>query len=77
MRNLFVNFDGKQTLQVKYPLSSIEEVNRKVLEDFSEQINKQMEEFLGEKLLNILTPNFTTTTYDSTIVRKNKHYGGI
>ena len=70
LRNLFVNFDGKQTLQVKYPLSSIEEVNRKVLEDFSEQINKQMEKFLGEKLLNILTPNFTTTTYDSTIVGK-------
>ena len=70
LRNLFVNFDGKKTLKVEYPLSSIEQVNRKVLEDFSEQINKQMEEFLGEKLLNVLTPNFTTTTYDSTIVGK-------
>ena len=70
LRNLFVNFDGKKTLQVEYPLSSIEQVDRKILEDFSEQINKQMEKFLGEKLLNILTPNFTTTTYDSTIVGK-------
>ena len=70
LRNLFVDFDGKKTLQVKYPLSSIEQVDRKVLEDFSKQINKKMEEYLGEKLLNILTPNFTTTTYDSTIVGK-------
>ena len=70
LRNFFVNFDGKKTLQVEYPLSSIEEVDRKVLEDFSEQINKKMEEYLGEKILKILTPNFTTTTYDSTIVAK-------
>ena len=49
LRNLFVNFDGKKTLKVEYPLSSIEEVDRKVLENFSEQINKQMEEYLGEK----------------------------
>ncbi len=70
MRNLFVNFDGKKTLTIEYSLSSIEQVDRKVLEDFSKQINKKMEEYLGEKLLNILTPNFTTTTYDSTIVGK-------
>ena len=70
LRNLFVNFDGKKTLTIEYSLSSIEQVDRKVLEDFSEQINKQMEKFLGEKLLNILTPNFTTTTYDSAIVGK-------
>ena len=70
LRNLLVNFDGKKTLIVEYPLSSIEQVNKKVLEDFSEQINKQMKDFLGEKLLNVLTPNFTTTTYDSTIVGK-------
>ena len=70
LRNLFVNFDGKKTLTVKYPLSDISEVNRKVLEDFSEQINKQMIEYLGEKILDTLTPNFSTTTYDSTIVCK-------
>ena len=70
LRHLFVDFDGKKTLKVKYPLSSIEEVDRKILEDFSEQINKQMTEFLGKELLDILTPNFTTTTYDSTIVGK-------
>ena len=70
LRNLFVNFDGKKTLTVEYPLSDISEVNRKILEDFSEQINKQMIEYLGEKILDTLTPNFSTTTYDSKIIGK-------
>jgi hypothetical protein len=70
LRHLFVDFDGKKTLQVKYPLSSIEEVDRKVLENFSEQINDQMIKFLGKELIDVLTPNFTTTTYDSAIVSK-------
>jgi hypothetical protein len=70
LRHLFVDFDGKKTLQVKYPLSSIEEVDRKVLENFSEQINDQMTKFLGKELIDVLTPNFTTTTYDSAIVGK-------
>ena len=70
LRNLFVNFDGKKTLKVYYPLDNIKQVNRKVLEDFSEQINKQMIEYLGDKILDTLTPNFSTTTYDSKIVCK-------
>ena len=70
LRHYFVNFDGKKQLKVEYNLSSIEQVNRKILEDFSEQINKQMKEYLGEKLVDILTPNFSTSTYDSKIVGK-------
>lgn len=70
LRSYFVNFDGKKTLIVKYPLSDISEVNRKILENFSEQINKQMIEYLGEKIIDTLTPNFSTTTYDSTIICK-------
>ena len=70
LRNLFVNFDGKKTLIVNYTLDNIKHVNRKVLEDFSEQINKQMIEYLGDKILDTLTPNFSTTTYDSKIVCK-------
>ena len=42
LRSMFVNFEGKKTLIVKYPLSSIEEVDKKILENFSGQINKQM-----------------------------------
>ena len=70
LRNMFVNFSGKKELVVSYPLSHIEEVNKKTLEDFSEQINEQMKKYLGDQLLNVLTPNFSTTTYDSSIVCK-------
>ena len=70
LRQLFVDFNGKKELVVKYPLSSIEEVDRKILENFSEQINEQMTSYLGKELIDVLTPNFSTTTYDSTIVCK-------
>lgn len=70
LRNMFVNFDGKKTLQVEYPLSSIEQVDKKILENFSEQINTQMIKYLGEDIVNTLTADFSTTTYDSTIVSK-------
>ena len=70
LRKYFVNFDGKNELEVKYPLSSITQVDKKVLENFSEQINEQMKGYLGDKILETLTPNFTTSTYDSTIVGK-------
>ena len=70
LRSYFVDFDGKKKLTVEYDLSSIDQVNRKVLENFSEQINEQMKKYLGEKLVDILTPNFSTSTYDSKIVGK-------
>jgi len=70
LRDLFVDFDGKETLKVNYPLSSIEQVDKKILENFSEQINSQMEKFLGKEVLETLTPNFTTTDYNSTIICK-------
>ena len=70
LRHYFVNFDGKQKLTVKYPLRDIKQVDRKILENFSEQINEQMKKYLGEKLIDILTPNFSTSTYDSKIVCK-------
>ena len=70
LRHYFVNFDGKQKLKIIYILSNIEQVDRKILENFSEQINEQMKKYLGEKLLDILTPNFSTSNYDSKIVCK-------
>ena len=70
LRNYFVDFDGKKQLKVEYDLFSIEQVNRKVLENFSEQINEQMKNYLGDKLIDVLTPNFSTSTYDSKIVCK-------
>ena len=70
LRHHFVNFDGKKKLIVKYGFKDIKQVDKKILEDFSEQINKQMKEFLGEKLVDLLTPNFSTTTYYTKIVGK-------
>ena len=70
LRNMFVNFEGKKELVVNYPLNSLEDVDKKVLESFSEQINVKMKEFLGDELLNILTPDFSTTNYDNLIVCK-------
>ena len=70
LRHYFVNFSGQQTLVVNYDLSDISQVNNKVLEDFSGQINKQMEDYLGKEILETLTPDFTTTDYDSTMVCK-------
>ena len=71
LRHYFVNFSGKKELIVKYyDITYIYQVTKKHLEDFSEQINEQMKEYLGEEILEILTPNFTTTTYDSSIICK-------
>ena len=70
LRSLFVDFDGKKTLTVEYPLSSITQVDKNILENFSEQINEQMKKFLGNEVVETLTPNFTTTDYDSTIICK-------
>ena len=70
LRNKFVNFDRQQQLKVEYPISSIEIVIKEILEDFSIQINKQMVKYLGEEVLNILTPNFTTTDKEKIIIFK-------
>ena len=70
LRNMFVNFSGKKELIVNYPIFTINEVDNKILENFSEQINEQMKQYLGENILNTLTPNFSTTTYDYSIVCK-------
>jgi ubiquitin-protein ligase len=70
LRHLFVNFDGKQQLLIEYPLSDISQFDKKTLEDFSEEIVKKITNFVGEGLIDILSPNFTTTTHDSEIVCK-------
>ena len=70
LRYMFVNFSGKKELIVQYPLTDVNQVDKKYLEDFSNQINEQMKEYLGEKILDTLTPNFSTTTYDYTIICK-------
>ena len=71
LRHYFVNFEGKKTLTVNYNgIFYIENVDKKILENFAEQINEQMKEYLGEEILQNLTPNFSTTDYNSTIICK-------
>ena len=70
LRKYFVNFDGKKELEVSYLGKNFFHNKKKHLIDFSEQINNKMKEFLGEEILDILTPNFTTSNYDSSIICK-------
>ena len=71
LRDYFVNFEGKKTLQVKYcGIYYKENITKKILEDFSNQINNQMIDYLGKEILENLTPNFTTTDNNSIIIGK-------
>ena len=70
LRELFVDFEGKKALKVVYAGKDIKDVDKKILEDFSVQINEQMKKFLGEEIIQILTSDFSTTNYDSLIVSK-------
>ena len=73
LRYDFVNFDGKKELIVTYNdvgPSVKKLVSKEILEDFSIQINTLMKEYLGEELLDNLTPDFSTTDYDSDIIFK-------
>ena len=70
LRSMFVNFKGKKELVVNSSLSTIDQVDKKLLESFSVQINEQMKQYLGEDLLNTLSPDFSTTNSDYSIVCK-------
>ena len=70
LRNLFVNFEGKKELNIEYLLSDIKEINKNILEDFSKKLVAQISDFIGKEIIELLTPNFTTTTYDSEIICK-------
>ena len=71
LRDYFVNFEGKKTLQVKYyGIYYKENITKEILEDFTNQINKQMVDYLGEEILENLTSNFTTSDNNSIIISK-------
>ena len=65
LRKYFVNFDGKKDLVIKIVCEKIEKKN---LEIFVKEVNKKMKDFLGDELLENLTPNFTTTDNNSKLV---------
>ena len=70
LRSMFVNFEGKKTIAINYKINSIKDINKPLLEKFSGDINKKLKDYLGEELLDTLTPNFSTTNYDTSIVCK-------
>ena len=70
LKDLLVNFEGKKQLTVEYQIFDIKNITKEILENFSEQINEKMKKYIGNSLIETLTPNFTTTTKDSEIVCK-------
>ena len=74
LRNFFVNFKGKQRLEVEYIFddinTNIKHLPKIVYEDFSEKITNQMKKYIGKKIVENLTPDFSTTDTDSMVVGK-------
>ena len=70
LKDLLVNYEGKKQLKVEYPINDIKGITKEILENFSEQMNEEMKKYIGNSLIETLTPNFTTTTKDSEIVCK-------
>ena len=65
LRNYFVNFDGQKKLEIEIYCIKIEKQH---LEIFIKEVNEKMKEFLGNELLQNLTPDFTTTDNNSKLV---------
>lgn len=71
LRHFFVNFEGKQGLTIDYRfLDNINQIDKKILENFSEDLVKKMETYIGKELIDLLSPNFTTSTNESKIICK-------
>ena len=69
---MFVNFKGKKTLSINYYMGEeekeLDKQMKKNFKNFCTAINKKLEEYLGEELLDNLTPNFSTTNDDTSII---------
>jgi hypothetical protein len=69
LRKYFVHFYGKKRLELTI-FKSILNMSKIDFELFAEQINEQMKVYLGKEIIENLTPNFTTTDYDSKMICK-------
>lgn len=68
---MFVNFDGKKTLKINFHcVQDIKDLTKEKYEEFIKLINNEIENCLGSQLIDILTPNFTTTDKNSSIICK-------
>ena len=65
LRKYFVNFNGQRNLEIDI---KCEKIGKEDLDIFIEEVNKKMKEYIGNELLDNLTPNFTTTDNNSKLV---------
>ena len=65
LRKYFVNFEGKKKLEIKIECLKIEKEN---LEIFVEKINQELKKYIGNEVIEYLTPDFTTTDINTKLV---------
>ena len=65
LRKYFVNFEGKTNLVVQ---SGCLQIGKENLENFVEQINQELKKYIGNNVLESLTPDFTTTDINTKLV---------
>jgi len=58
LRNYFVNFEGKINIKIDIDCLKIEKEN---LEIFVKEINQEIKKYMGNEIIENLTPDFTTT----------------
>ena len=71
LRKMFVNFEGKKTLKINFKdVQDIKNLTKEKYEEFIKLINNKIKNCLGSQLIDILTPNFSTTDKNSSIICK-------
>ena len=69
LRNYFVDFEGKKELIVEDDdIIKYKDIKRENLEKFTEKIIEKLKGYLGKEIIDLLTPEFTTTNQDSIII---------
>ena len=83
LRKIFVKFEGKKQL-IFHRLGTLDDIHQ-YEESIIEELCQKISEEIGDELINILTPNFTTSTNRTIIAGKVSimstfkpyfHYGG-
>ena len=65
LRKYFVNFEGKKNIKIEIETFKI---NNKDLETFVEKINQELKKYVGDDIIQNLTPDFTTTDINTKLV---------
>jgi hypothetical protein len=69
LRKYFVDFKGKKELIIDDDdIIKYKDIKREDLEKFTEKIIEKLKDHLGKEIVDLLTPEFTTTTQDTEII---------